>query len=629
MLSFTTWKNSLYVYRTLLYTKHSSYLRQSIVSFSSSKNRWSSLSKLLHKNSSPPSFSPDDYLNYISDKINSIRSLNNNNNNLPTFTKLATDSLSSFSCLSISDLTEIINSMSSTTCHLDILPTNLFKNLSSILYPIVLDLINLSISTSKFPTLLKSSIIIPHLKNPSLDPSLMSNYRPISNLSFLSKILEKVIYKQLYSYLNKFSLLPSTQSGFRIGHSTETALLKLYNDLILAADNGQSSILLCLDFTAAFDTVDHSLLLNVLEKTFGITGSCLSWFDSYLSSRSSCVSIESSQSPTVSFDFGVPQGSILGPLLYILYTSELPKIISSFSLNSQLYADDSYIYSTYTDSSLNFILNNIKSCLTTIISWSSSMRLKLNPSKFELIYFDKSSKSSSFPNLVLPSPAPLSLLPSSSIRSLGFIFDSNLSLIPQILSVTKSCFFHLRRIRQLLPYLDDPSLQLLVSSLVLSRIDYCNSLYYGLPDTSLNPLYKVFNSAARLVSRTPRFSPTSPSLVRLHWLPLKYRMKFKICLIMFKIKNKISPVYLTNSIRVPNRSGLRSSSFNHNSVYRVKHSFAKRSFSYSGPFLWNSLPSSLTLTKSLTVFRKGLKTHLFGKFVSERFCSPRKKRYKN
>ena len=139
LLSFTTWKNSLYVYRTLLYTKHSSYLRQSIVSFSSSKNRWSSLSKLLHKNSSPPSFSPDDYLNYISDKINSIRSLNNNNNNLPTFTKLATDSLSSFSCLSISDLTEIINSMSSTTCHLDILPTNLFKNLSSILYPIVLN----------------------------------------------------------------------------------------------------------------------------------------------------------------------------------------------------------------------------------------------------------------------------------------------------------------------------------------------------------------------------------------------------------------------------------------------------------------------------------------------------------
>ena len=119
-------------------------------------------------------------------------------------------------------------------------------------------------------------------------------------------------------------------------------------------------------------------LLNVLKKSFGVTGSCFSWFDSYLSSRSSCVSIEFSQSPAVSFDFGVPQGSILGPLLYILYTFELPKIISSFSLNSQLYADDSYIYSTYTESSLDFIFNNIKPCLTNLISLSSSMRLKLN-----------------------------------------------------------------------------------------------------------------------------------------------------------------------------------------------------------------------------------------------------------
>ena len=193
-----------------------------------------------------------------------------------------------------------------------------------------------------------------------------------------------------------------------------------------------------------------------LKNLFGVTGFCLSWFDSYLSSRSFCVSIESSQFSAVSFDFGVPHGSILGTLLYILYTSELPKIISSFSVNSQLYADDFYIYSTCTDSSLDFIFNNIKSCLTTIISWSSSMRLKLNISKSELIYFDKSSKYFSFPNLVLPSPAPLSLLPSSSLHSLGFVFDSNLYLIPQILSVTRYCFFHLRRIR-LLPYLDDPS----------------------------------------------------------------------------------------------------------------------------------------------------------------------------
>ena len=144
--------------------------------------------------------------------------------------------------------------------------------------------------------------------------------------------------------------------------------------------------------------------------------------------------------------------------------------------------------------------------------------------------------------------------------------------------------FHLCRIRQILLYLGDPTFQLLVFSLVVSQIDYCNSLYYGLSDTSLNNLYIVFNSAAHLVSHTPRFSPTSLFLP--HLLPLKYRVIFKICL-MFKIKNKVSPVYLTNSIRIPIKSGQRSSFFNPNFVYRVKHFFNKRFFSHSGLFLWN------------------------------------------
>ena len=255
------------------------------------------------------------------------------------------------------------------------------------------------------------------------------------------------------------------------------------------------------------------------------------------------------------------------------------------------------------------------------------MCLKLNPDKFELIYFTKSSKSSLLPSLALPPPSSLSLVPSPSIRSLGFILDAHLSLSPQILSVTKSCYFHLRRIKQLLPFLDDPTLQLLVSSLVLSRIDYCNSLYFGLPDTTLSPLTKAFNSAARLVARSPKFSSISPFLILLHWLPLRYRVMFKICVIMFKIHNSISPIYLNNLIKKPLKLGLRSSSFNRSFRFSVKHSFAKRSFSYSGPFLWNSLPSSLTATKSLMVFRRGLKAYLFKKFMAERFCSPRKRRY--
>ena len=149
-----------------------------------------------------------------------------------------------------------------------------------------------------------------------------------------------------------------------------------------------------------------------------------------------------------------------------------------------------------------------------------------------------------------------SIEPSNQIRSLGFIFDSKLTLSNQILSVTKCCYFHLWRIRQLLPYLDDPSLHLLVSALILSQIDYCNSLYYGLPESVLKPLNTVFNFAARLVSRS-LYHYITPYLILLHWLPIKYRIIFKISVNMFKLKKLYYPEYLKSLILQPHRSNFK------------------------------------------------------------------------
>ena len=194
-------------------------------------------------------------------------------------------------------------------------------------------------------------------------------------------------------------------------------------------------------------------------------------------------------------------------------------------------------------------------------------------------------------------------------------------------TIAKSSYFHLRRIEKLVPFLDDTTLKLLVSSLILSRIDYCNSLYYGLPFSTLYPLNKAFNSAARLVARAPLFSHISPFLLHLHWLPLKFRIIFKICTLMFKINNNISPKYLNDLIVKPKRAGLRSSSSIYFFIISVRLSFANSAFAVSGLLLWNSLPSSLTSSESLTLFRKGLKKHLFERFIEERCWAIRNRCY--
>ena len=237
--------------------------------------------------------------------------------------------LSLFSPITFTNLTSIIKSVSSFFCSLDLIPPKILNDLSSFFYPIIINIINFSLATSKFPTSFKSSIVTPILKKPSLDSSIISNYRPISNLSFLSEILEKTIYLKLSNFLLSNNLLPPTQSGFRPSHSTETCLLKISNDALLASDSGKLSLLLSLDFFSAFDTVDHSFLLQHLNSSFGISGFSLSWLTSYLSNRSSAVSINNSSSP-FSVPFDVPQGSVLESLLSILHTSHLPCLIESF-----------------------------------------------------------------------------------------------------------------------------------------------------------------------------------------------------------------------------------------------------------------------------------------------------------
>ena len=182
-----------------------------------------------------------------------------------------------------------------------------------------------------FPSSFKQAIVHPLLKKPSLPDDDLNNFRPISNLNFNSKILEKVVASRIQSHLLSNSLSSSFQSAYRMFHSTETTLLGIHNDLILAMDRGEVTSLILLDLSAAFDTVDHSILFHRLQHWFGLQGTSLDWFSFYLTSRSQAVSIQNSTSSFSNLSCGIPQGSVLGPLLFTLYTTPLGSVISKNS----------------------------------------------------------------------------------------------------------------------------------------------------------------------------------------------------------------------------------------------------------------------------------------------------------
>ena len=451
-----------------------------------------------------------------------------------------------FSSVTEDDVRKIIMSSPTKSCSLDPWPTFLVKDYLDILIKPVTQLVNLSLSQGIFPDCFKNAIVTPLIKKPSLDKSEFKNYRPVSGLNYISKVIERVVSRQLKSHLSANNLDNIFQSAYKSGHSTETILLKIKSDIHLNLSQNKPTVLTLLDLSAAFDTIDHELLEERLKSEFGFSGNVSKWFCSYMSDRKQSVKVNASVSIAKLLNCGIPQGSVLGPLLYILYTAPLSAIISKYNnLCHHLYADDTQVYIAITPENAPAAISELQACLNDIQKWMAESKLKLNPDKTEFILFGSKSQRSELSHVFPVNILGNDLSPVDKVRNLGVIFDSGFSFSDQVSSIRKSCYYHIRdfaRIRRHLPKSVSISV---ANALVSSRLDYCNSLLESISVYDLRRLQNIQNSLCRIIFRKSRYCKDhiTPYLRSLHWLPIRQRIDFKWNLLTYKITKLGLPPY--------------------------------------------------------------------------------------
>ena len=372
--------------------------------------------------------------------------------------------------------------------------------------------------------------------------------RCVANLSFISKILEKVVATRLRDYMDINKLHDPFQSAYKSGHSTETALLKVQNDLLRTMDKSGAAILVLLDLSAAFDTIDHDIMLSRLKTVLGIDGIALQWFKSCLTGRTQSMKIHNALSAVLMLIYGVPQGSVLGPLLFLVYLLPLRHLIKTHGLEMHGYADDTQIYMSCSTPKDKIPVaedcRRIEMCLHDIHSWMSNNKLKLNSEKTEIILIGTRVQVEAM-NVSSLSVAGVQVnISGRPVRNLGVELDPLLSMSAQVNKMVKNSSFHIRNIGRVRRKIFENSAKILVHLLVTSRLDYCNSLLSGISEQSLSKLQLFQNNAARLVTLTKKRAHITPVLRRLHWLPVRSRVDFKVLLLVYKALHDKVPGYI-------------------------------------------------------------------------------------
>jgi hypothetical protein len=628
-----TWRKSMLTVHRDIYIKFRNHVKNCISvakkqyftakidsAASSSKQLFNISNDLLRKTSASvfpkdidPDKLPDRFCQFFGDKIMTLREkLDSRQCNPPSFAVFEGPCFDHFDVVTEAEISELITKMPTKGCMLDPFPTSLVKDYSNYLVPIITVIIDKSLQSGIVPPQFKMAHITPVIKKLGLDQNVLKNYRPISNLAFISKLLEKVVLIQLQKHLHDNNLVELHQSAYRKGHSVETAVLSVMDCLLSNADEKLVSLVALLDLSAAFDTLDHSILTQRLDATFGVRGIVLDWFGSYVSGRFQSVTVNKLLSDPSPLLYGVPQGSVLGPVLFTLYSQPLSEILISHNCQFHKYADDTELSQCSLPNNFEAPKLCVQNCIMAIVGWMDSNKLMLNSDKTEILIVGTASRINQV-DIDTIQILDSSISIQKSVKYLGVRLDSTLAMRDHISDVCRSIYLSLRRIGSIRHLLSDRATTCLVNALITSRLDFCNSTLAGINVDQVYRLQRLQNAAARLVAKKRKHDHISPVLFDLHWLPVSFRIKFKLCVLVYRHFEETLPPYLSSVLKTyhPHRC-LRSSSDKLLVIPRVNlKSAGERSFRYVGSVEWNSLPKPLRFTPTLAQFKKNLKTHFF------------------
>lgn len=488
---------------------------------------------------------------------------------------------------------------------LDGIGPRLLKLSSGVIAKSITYIVNKCISDGHFPHCWKQAKVNPLFKGGVKDD--INNYRPISILPTLSKLIEKFIKKHLTLYLNRFELLHQFQSGFRTGHSTETALTLMTERWLNAINEGKIIGTVMVDFRKAFDLVDHELILKKLSY-YKCGENFISLMKSYLNNRTQLVSINGTASNFANITSGVPQGSILGPLLFLIFINDLPLVLSSKVSATDLYADDTTIYDMHHD--LEILRSNLQNALLILQNWCKQNGMLLNTDKTKVMLISTRQKRMLLDTSILSlSYDDINLQLTTGDKILGVHIEENLGWNNHFQHVCKKVSSYIWLLSKIKSYLSLEHRSLFYNSYIQPHFNYCNTIWGNSSNYNVSKLTQLQRRACKLILEN-NYENLESARKKLNILSFDQNVFVNKAKTMFKVANNLIPQYIVGLFQrradsLPNTS-LRSVSNLNFTIPRPKSSMFKTSLSYSGPVIWNAIPSEIKNVGSVSVFTNKL-----------------------